>query len=56
MSESLLVSFLFGRQCGAEYFKPLERSCSIGINRFWFDGLIVFFRVLLGKTCFGWFG
>ena len=26
------------------------RSCSIGINRFWFDGLIGFFRVLLGKN------
>ena len=23
------------------------RSCSIGINRFWFDGLVGFFRVLL---------
>ena len=30
----------------------LLRSCSIGINRFWFDGLVGFFRVLLEKNLF----
>ena len=28
------------------------RSCSIGINRFWFDGLVGLFRVLLEKNLF----
>ena len=28
------------------------RSCSIGISRFWFDGLVGFFRVLLEKNLF----
>ena len=28
------------------------RSCSIGINRFWFDGLVGFFPVLLEKNLF----
>ena len=30
----------------------IEKSYSIGINRFWFDGLVGFFRALLGKNLF----
>ena len=32
------------------------RSCSIGINHFWLDGLVGFFLCsVLGKTVYGWF-
>ena len=47
-AKSSVVSFPLGH---AGLGKSL-RSCSIGINRFWLDGLVGFFCVLLGKNRF----
>ena len=35
-----------------QYAHSKHRSCSIGINRFWLDGLVGIFCVLLGKNRF----
>jgi len=51
----LVVEFVLWPESLCRVLEQLEtvRSCSIGINRLW---LVGFFRVLLGKTVFVWFG